>query len=139
MKRQGLRSYILQSYGKYLSKIVNNGLSWRIKNYRKYLFWRWITYLLKNKKKERQIICSVAGYLYKSDPHGHKVYTDIFFLYDTLYIVTRRPGLWIGKGGEGIDKLQEAIKEEIRIRIIEDNATSQYHIPGFFTVFANYV
>lgn len=122
-----------------MSKIVNNGLSWRINSYRKYLFWRWIACLLGDEEKERQIICSVAGYLYKSDPHGHKVYTDIFFLYDTLYIVTRRPGLWIGKRGEDIDKLHEAIKEEIKIRIIEDNATSQYHIPGFFTVFANYV
>lgn len=95
--------------------------------------------MLGDEEKERQIICSVAGYLYKSDPHGHKVYTDIFFFHDTLYIVTRRPGLWIEKRGEGIDKLHEAIKEDIRIRIIEDNMTSQYHISGFFTVFANYV
>lgn len=139
MKRQGLQSYIHQSYRKYLSRIVNKGLGWHIKNYQKYLFWRWIACLLGDEEKEQEILCSVSSYLYQSDPNGHKVFTDIFFLHDTLYIVTRRPGLWIEKGGRGIDELHEAIKEKIKIQIIEDNMTSQYHIPGFFRIYANYV
>ena len=50
-----------------------------------------------------------------------------------VHIYTRFPGIWIGKGGSTIDKLEESFNrkndsEPYKIIIIEDNKSSHYHI-----------
>ena len=60
-------------------------------------------------------------------------FTDIFVVNKDVYIYTRTPGIWIGRGGENINKLEESFNrsntgEQYKIRIIEDLTSSQYHI-----------
>lgn len=113
---------------KYLHKHINV----RSKNYH---FWRWVASWFYNKENTEHILACISSYFYHNGKESPTImkFTDIFVVGKDVYIYTIRPGLWIGKGGSVIDKLEESFNrnntgEQYKIRIIEDRKSAQYHI-----------
>ena len=115
----------------FIRKYIQNHLRSRQKHYQ---FWRWVASWFYNKENTEHILTCIVSYFYYNENRFQTMeFTDIFVVDKDVYIYTRRPGLWIGKGGETIDKLEESFNrnitgEKYKIRIIEDNKSSQYYI-----------
>ena len=114
-----------------IKKYLRKNLSGRPKHYQ---FWRWVASLFHDKESNEHILACIVSYFYhnkKKFPNAD--FTDIFVVDKDVYIYTRFPGIWIGKGGSTIDKLEESFNrkndgEPYKIIIIEDNKSSHYHI-----------
>lgn len=121
-----------------MKKLFINFIENRIVNPRKYnyLFYRWLLGLIIDKDETRNVFFQIAYYLNnKHEFLSYYDFTDIFVLNNNVYIYTRKPGLWIGKGGKGIDDLENCINYtydgetklyDYHIRIIEDIESSRY-------------
>lgn len=118
-----------------MKKLFINFIENRIVNPRKYnyLFYRWLVGLIIDKDETENVFFKIAHYL--NNKHEPYDFTDIFILNNNVYIYTRRPGYWIGKGGKEIDDLENCINykcdgetklHDYHIRIIEDTESSRY-------------
>ena len=127
---------------KFIIKHLRKHISGHPKHYH---FWRWIANWFYNKENTEHILACIVSYFYHNENKFPRMeFTDIFVVDKDVYIYTRRPGNWIGKGGENIDKLEESFNrsntgEQYKIRIIEDKTSSQYYISiGLRTLYDNF-
>ena len=77
----------------------------------KYNFLRWLAEKVKDEKETDDVIRTVAYFL--SETRLNIPFTDIFLVGKRVYIVTVRPGLWIGRKGETVDKLLKRINRRV--------------------------
>lgn len=116
---------------RFIIKYLRKHIGGRSKNYH---FWRWVASWFYNKENTEHILACISSYFYHNQKNFPTMeFTDIFVVDKDVYIYTRMPGIWIGKGGENIDKLEESFNrgntgEQYKIRIIEDLKSAQYHI-----------
>lgn len=88
-----------------LKKIRHNN-----REYKRYLFLRWLAEFVKDNNIETtSVVCGIAAYIYYEYNQLYDTLTDMFIVGNKVFIVTTRPGMWIGKSGETI----EAIKKEL--------------------------
>ena len=73
----------------------------------KYIFLRWLAEKTKDRKETNYVIRTIAYFL--EETNLILPYTDIFLVGKRVYIVTVRPGLWIGKGGSVVNNLLKRI------------------------------
>lgn len=64
-----------------------------------YYFYRWLAECVKNKDNTYDVLCSITGYINATDKNTRLPFFDIFVIRDYVFVVTQRPGLWIGKSG----------------------------------------
>lgn len=69
-------------------------------------------------------------------------FTDIFTVKDSVIIVTRRPGMWIGKSGNTINEIAKTINDNAsrnyEIQIIEDNFSAEKVCANWMAFFNEY-
>lgn len=126
-----------------MKKLFSNFIENRIVNPRKYnyLFYRWLLGLIIDKDETENVFFKIAHYLNNKHNFLSYDFTDIFILNNNVYIYTRRPGYWIGKGGKEIYDLENCINynyngetklHDYHIRIIEDTESSRYSLYNLY-------
>lgn len=106
-----------------------------------YFFYRWLAALAENKDAREHVLCTIARYI---DMNGlfNVPFTDIFIIKDSVILVTRRPGMWIGKSGSTIEELTGLINynslRNYKIQIIEDNFSAQKACADWMSFFNEY-
>ena len=97
----------------------------------KYLFLRLLAELVWDTPKD-DVYFAFGKFLSNK---GRELYqfSDIFAVGDTVYIVTYRPGLWIGKSGSTIKEL-EGLLGRYKVKIIEERNTAFSEIADFIRV-----
>lgn len=125
MVKDCIRSYIKGHLKHFISK---GGIV-------KYLFLRLLAELVWDTPKD-DVYFAFGKFL--SDK-GREFYqfSDIFAVGDTVYIVTFRPGLWIGKGGSTVKEL-EGILGRYKVNFIEEKYTAFSEITKFIMVLNDY-
>ena len=73
-----------------------------------YHFLRWLAECVKDAKKTDNALSGIA-YYFMENKSNYLQYNDIFVIDDIIYVYTRRPGLWIGKGGETVHAIEHRI------------------------------
>ncbi len=73
----------------------------------KYIFLRWLAEKTKDRKETKDVIRTIAYFL--EETNMNLPYTDIFLVGKRVYIVTVRPGLWIGRYGSTANNLLKRI------------------------------
>ena len=122
-----------------MKKSFINFLESRIVNPKKYnyFFYRWLIELFIDKSETKNVFFQIANYLTNQYSLSSYDFSDIFVLDNKVYIYTRRPGYWIGKGGKEITKLENCINytydgetklHDYQVRIIEDRESSRYYV-----------
>lgn len=122
-----------------MKKSFINFLESRIVNPKKhnYFFYRWLIELFIDKSETKNVFFQIANYLTNQYSLSSYDFSDIFVLNNKVYIYTRKPGCWIGKGGKEITKLENCINytydgetklHDYQVRIIEDRESSRYSI-----------
>ena len=131
-----------------MKKLFINFIENRIVNPRKhnYLFYRWLLGLIIDKDETENVFFKIAHYLSNKHEFLSYDFTDIFIFNNKVYIYTRRPGLWISKGGKEIDDLENCINykydgktklHDYHIRIIEDTESSRYSLYNIYYLLKN--
>ena len=120
-----MKKLLVKYLNSYFDRHYNN------KNYKSYLFHRWLAQLVSTCVPSRFItkidtyLFDIAGVVYE---RPHVQLTDVFHVGQNIYIVTTMPSEWIGKGGKYIRSLEHAINYNIegvkvydfKLHIIED-------------------
>lgn len=79
-----------------------------------YFFWRWMISKVGDKDLEQDIIFRLdSAVAVCGSTNLINFINDVFVFDGKLYIVTHRPGIWIGKRGHQIDEIQKAVGCEI--------------------------
>lgn len=89
-------------------------------------FWYFVAEILTDKKKRKEISRSISYHIYTHNTSGLQsmmVGYDLFVINNRIYLITQRPGIWIGKGGAYIDELTKTINYNVDGKKIYD-----YHI-----------
>jgi hypothetical protein len=112
---------------------------------KKYHFLRWLAECVKDVKKTDDALSGIAYYMMenKSD---YLQFNDIFVIDDNVYVYTRRPGLWIGKGGRTIDAIEHRINYNLdgkkfydfKLQLIENIHEADAEIAMTIRVLENY-
>ena len=89
-----------------------------------YYFLRWLADLVKDNGQLEDVCSGVASWICVNDentllPH----LSDLFVVGNNVYIVTYRPGLWIGKSGKTVGSLEHSLNHNIN-----DEKINDYHI-----------
>lgn len=114
-----------------LVKYLNRSLRFRPKSYLKYLSIRLIAELVKDKESTQYVIDKIADYIYYEKLDKVILFSDIFVLGDEVYILTVRPGIWIGKQGATINELKTNLNVDVRGKLIH-----KYHLNLIDDVFS---
>ena len=104
-------------------KYLNRSLSSRPKSYLKYLSIRLIAELVKDKESTQYVIDKIADYIRYENLDKVILFSDIFVLGDEVYILTVRPGIWIGKQGTTINELKTNLNVDVMGNLIH-----KYHL-----------
>ena len=108
--------------GKFIEKRLERG--WRNRvfggktSYAKHLFVRWIIEVVSDKKKQKDVLSSISSYLYNKD--AKLPFTDVFLVGNTVCVFTKRPGLWIGKGGQTQEEIINKLNNNVDGKKIAD-------------------
>ena len=112
---------------------------------KKYHFLRWLAECVKDVKKTDDALSGIAYYMMenKSD---YLQFNDIFVIDDNVYVYTRRPGLWIGKGGQTLDAIEHRINYNLegkkfydfKLQLIENIHEADAEIAMTIKVLNNY-
>lgn len=131
-----MKALIRQIIKDYLkSKLNNYTFSYNLRyNHRKYLFLRWLAEICKEKQQTDDVIADIARYIQREFPRLDAMFTDIFVIENYVYIQTKYPGMWIGKGGSTIDAISDEInndengnkKYNYEIKLLEDDSSPVY-------------
>ncbi len=121
-----MQNIIRKNICKFLQKYLRNNLA---KYHPKtYLFVRWIISLIEDEDEANDVVRYIALWMAHNDKVNNP-FTDIFLVGDIIYIVTDRPGLWIGKYGKNMDDLIEYIRKmtwhKYTINLIETNVSNR--------------
>lgn len=109
-----------------MKKLIRKYLKKHLKRENKYYyFYRWFVSISKDKTQTKDMFYAVASWFSKNTDKVNLINNlqDIYVVDNVLYIVTLRPGLWIGKHGSIINSLIDHLKQEnpnIEVRLIED-------------------
>lgn len=106
-----------------LVKYLNKKLRFRPKSYLKYLSIRLIAELVKDKESTQYVIDMIADYIRYEKLDKVILFSDIFVLGDEVYILTVRPGIWIGKQGATINELKTNLNVDVMGKLIH-----KYHL-----------
>ena len=92
-----------------MKKLFINFVENRIVNPKKHnhFFYRWLIGLITDKDETKNVFFQIANYLTNQYSLSSYDFTDIFVLNNKVYIYTRTPGFWIGKGGKELTKLEK--------------------------------
>lgn len=128
---------------KYLNKKLNKRGDLK-KNPLKFYFYRWLVELVKDKKKTTYVLMSVASFIH--DNNYSYPFQDILVVGDVVYIVTQRPGLWIGRAGSTHDKLEKKLNYNLNddkinsysVTYIEDMFSAKYNVDLSLFVYDKY-
>lgn len=121
---------------KYLYKKLN------VAHPKNYYFLRWLVELVRDKNRTFDAYGAIVGFLYnrqqdmRTNVYETYPFTDIFVIDNYVYIYTRRPGMWIGKGGETLDAVEKRLNynshgdliDNYKIRILEDTNSAMTYI-----------
>ena len=128
---------------KLIKKYLKNKL--QVSHPKKYHFLRWLAECVKDAKKTDDALSGIAYYMMenKSD---YLQFNDIFVIDDNVYVYTRRPGLWIGKGGLTIDAIEHRINYNLdgkkfydfKLQLIENIHEADAEIAMTIRVLENY-
>lgn len=130
---KALIKQIIKDYLK--SKLNNNTFSYNLRyNHRKYLFLRWLAEICKEKQQTDDVIADIANYVQREIPRLASMFSDLFVIDNYVYIQTKYPGMWIGKGGSTIDAIADEINNDANgnkmynyeIKLLEDDSSSIY-------------
>lgn len=106
-----------------------------------YFFYRWLAALAENKAENDHVLCTLARYI-DTNRLFNIPFTDIFTIKDSVILVTRRPGNWIGKSGSTIEELTGLINNNssrnYKIQIIEDNFSAEKVCANWVSFFNQY-
>ncbi len=121
-----MQNIIRKNICKFLQKYLGNKL---VKYHPKtYLFVRWIISLIEDKDDANEVVIYIALWM-NNTGRANNPFTDIFLVGDIIYIVTDRPGLWIGEYGKDIDDLtayiRDRVKPEYAINLIETDISNR--------------
>ena len=130
-----------------IRKYLNKKLSKRgeiKKNPLRFYFYRWLAELVKDDKKTTDVLMSVASFIHDKD--YDYPYQDIIVVGDIVYIVTQRPGLWIGKAGSTHDELEKKLNYNLNgdkvnnysLTYIEDMFSAKYDVDLSLFVYDKY-
>lgn len=124
--------------------IKDFNMEWMIENYlikrlnvshpKHYYFYRWLAECVKNKDKTSDVLCSIAGYM-NENINKNLPFFDIFVVRDYVFVVTQRPGLWIGSCGVTHEAIEYRMNHNVngekisdyKLEYIEDLFSSHYH------------
>lgn len=105
-----------------------------------YFFYRWLAALAENEKESGDVLYAISKYI--NTNNFFQPFTDIFTVKDSVILVTRRPGMWIGKSGCIIEELTNLINKNAsrnyNIQIIEDNFSAEKVCANWMTFFNEY-
>ena len=132
-----------------MKKSFINFLESRIVNPKKhnYFFYRWLIELFIDKSEIKNVFFQIANYFTNQYSLSSYDFSDIFVLNNKVYIYTRTPGCWIGKGGKELTKLENCINytydgetklHDYQVRIIEDRESSRYSIYDTYYVLSKF-
>lgn len=111
------------------------------KNNKTYWFVRWLAELIKDDTTTTSVLINVATFI-NDNTFLYNMYSDVYVIDNTVVLVTNRPGMWIGKGGETIDSLKELIEstlhQNVSIRLVEEVTTAKTTINGYIRVMNDY-
>ena len=90
-----------------MKKLIRNYIKKQIRkvrgNKRSFYFLRWLADIVKNEEDTKHVCSTIGSFLFEE--HETYPFLDVFVVDDMVYIYTHRPGYWIGKGGETVNKL----------------------------------
>ena len=134
-----------------MKKILKNWIKKYLKKHlnvhpKNYYFLRWLADMGKNEKQMDDICAGVARWMYDTDESnllGHL--NDLFVVDNNVYIVTFRPGLWIGKSGQTVESLKHSLNYNIDgekindydIRFIEVHKQPYSEVLSYAYMYAN--
>lgn len=125
-----------------LKKIRHNN-----REYKRYLFLRWLAEFVKKDDMETSsVMCGIAAYIFEKYQRLADKFSDVFIVGNKVFIVTTRPGMWIGKGGETINAIEKTLNvnrdgkkvSNYEIELIEDVKSAVPDIHGYFKVLGEY-
>lgn len=84
-----------------------------------YRYARYLVSYLEIKQDKDKLLELIAKWIRKTgNEHLLRYLTDVFIFFNEVYIVTGRPGLWIGKGGDTLDDLRNFIRTNMSLPAI---------------------
>lgn len=109
-----------------MKKILKNWIKKYLKKHlnahpKHYYFLRWLADIVKDEKQMDEIYWFFAKWVYDTDAaYLLDKFNDLFVVDNNVYIVTFRPGLWIGKRGQTVESLKHSLNYNIDEEKIND-------------------
>lgn len=113
-----MKNFIKKQIRKYLKKHLDHS------HPKHYYFLRWLADMVKDHKQLEDVCAGVAHWVYYSEEcrgiNQLQYLNDLIVIDNEVYIVTFRPGLWIGKMGKTVDSLKYSLNHNIDDEQIHD-------------------
>lgn len=126
------------------SYLINHLGSSHPKNY---YFLRWLSDIVEDKDSANDICATLGSWIVNTDIGSSLInyLNDLFVVGNGVYIVTYRPGLWIGKGGRTVDSLEHCLNYDIEdkkindyeVRFIEIHKKNYSSVMGYINFYSN--
>jgi len=109
-----------------------------------YYFLRFLSEMVKDDNSNNRVFAGIARFM--SNNRINLPFSDIFVIDNIIYVYTLRPGLWIGRGGETIKKIENEINYNIEgqrlddysIQLLEEYKNANYHIHHCICVYNDF-
>ena len=83
-----------------------------------YYFLRFLSEMVKDDNSNTLVYAGIARFMFNNGIN--LPFSDIFVIDNIIYVYTLRPGLWIGRGGETIKKIENEINYNFEERRLYD-------------------
>lgn len=117
-----IRIFAKRNTESHMKRMIKRYLMKRLTGHPKnYHLLRWMAEWVKEEAETEYVLREISYFL--QNERIDIPYEDIFVVGNNVYIVTQRPGLWIGKGGNTVNSLIKKINCDI-----QGNVHSDYHV-----------
>ena len=109
-----------------------------------YYFLRFLSEMVKDDNTNNFVFAGIARFMFSNGIN--LPFSDIFVIDNTIYVYTLRPGLWIGRGGETIEKIKNEINSNTEgqrlhnysIQLLEEYKNANHYIYHYVRVYNDF-
>ena len=129
-----------------MKKLIKNYLKRHLNcsHPKNYYFLRFLSEMVKDDNSNNLVFAGIARFM--SGNGVNLPFSDIFVIDNIIYVYTLRPGLWIGRGGETIKKIENEINYNIEgqkidtysIQLLEEFKNANHYIHYNIRVYSDF-
>lgn len=109
-----------------------------------YYFLRFLSEMVKDDNSNNRVFAGIARFM--SNNGINLPFSDIFVIDNIIYVYTLRPGIWIGRGGKTMDKIENEINygtegqrlHNYSIRLLEEYKNANHYIHQYACVYNDF-